>query len=84
MYLQHTDLVRASATGEDFVSEERFFEIMAAIVVRIDLYCKKLLESFVHRMLASEVYSKYKNDKEFFLRLPLLLNYIENNNRKRK
>ena len=57
---------------------------MSAIVARKDFCCEKLLESFVHKMLASGIYSKYNNDKEFLLRLPLLLNYKENNNRNRK
>ena len=70
--------------GNKFASEDRFAEIMATMMIRKDFCCKKMIETFVHKLLASGLYSKYQNDKSFFFRLPLLLNYSEKDTSKRK
>ena len=72
------------SVGSKFASEDRFSEIMAAIRIRKGFCCKNVLETFVHKLMASGLYSKYQNDKSFFFRLPLLLNYSEKDTSKRK
>ena len=70
--------------GKKFVSEDRFSEIMGAMMIRKDFCCKKVIETFIHRLVASGLYFKYQNDKSFLLRLPFLLKLSEEDVSKRK
>ena len=83
-FLSEMETIRALAILEDYISDDRFLEFMPAIVVRKNFCCKKLVETFVHKMLASGIYSKYLNDRAFMLRLPRLLKYKESYANKRK
>ena len=70
--------------GNKFASEDHFSEIMVAIMIRKGFCCKNVIETFVHKLMASGLYSKYQKDKSFFFRLPLLLNYSKKDTSKRK
>lgn len=69
---------------EKFISEDRFFESMSAMMIRKEFCCKKLVETFVHRLLASGLYFKYHKYSVFLIRRPHLLKYKKNKNNKRK
>lgn len=49
------------------IAEERFLEGMSAMMVRKDFCYKDLLDSFVHKIMASGLYFKYNSDESFFL-----------------
>ena len=68
------DLIRV---GKKFVSEDRFSDIMAAMMIRKDFCCKKEVETFVQRLMGSGLFFKYQSDKSFVLRLPFLLDLLE-------
>ena len=70
--------------GNKFASEDLFAEIMGAMMIRKNFCCKKIIETFVHKLMASGLYSKYQNDKSFFFRSPLLLNHKIKDSSKRK
>ena len=70
--------------GNKFVSEDCFLESMIGMMIQKDFCCKKAIDTFVHKMMASGLYSKYMNDKSFILRLRLLLKYQEKETIKRK
>ena len=53
-------------------------------MVRKDFCCKKLLENFVHRMMASGIYHKHWNDKVFLSRLSFLSTRSKNDSSQRK
>ena len=72
------------SVGNKFVSEDRFSEIMVAMMIRKGFCCKKVIETFVHRLAASGLYFKYMNDRSFLHRLPFLLEYSEEDTSKRK
>ena len=72
------------SVGNKIVSEDHFSEIMVSMMIRKDFCCKKVIETFVHRLAASGLYFKYKSDKSFLYRLPFLLKYSEEDNSKRK
>ena len=78
------EMIPLLALQDDFVSEDYFFESMAAMKVRKGFCCKKLLDSFVHKMVASGLYSKYWKDYFFTFRLPLLFKYSKEYPSKRK
>ena len=46
--------------------------------------CKKVIETFMHRLTASGLYFEYQNDKSFLFRLPFLLKFSEVDSSKRK
>ena len=68
----------------DFVSDDHFLETMAAMMVRKDFCCKRLLDIFVHRMKASGIYDKQWNDYVFFSQLSLNFKHPEKDNSQRK
>ena len=70
--------------GNKFVSEDHFSEIMPSMMIRKDFCCKRVVETFVHKLMASGLYFKYQSDKSFLLRLPLLLKFTEEDTSKRK
>ena len=54
-----------SFAGKFFISEDRFFESLRAMIVSRDFCCKDLIDKFVHRMMASGIYLKFINDLNF-------------------
>ena len=48
-----------------FVSEDRFLQSISSMSVRRGFCCKELLDTFVHRMMASGLYFKYFSDQIF-------------------
>lgn len=64
--------------GKYFISEDRIFKSVAAMMVRKEFCCKQLLNTFVHRMMASGIYYKYFNDATFLISLPYILQYTQN------
>lgn len=52
--------------GTISISEERFLEGMPAMMVRKNFCYKDLLDSFVHKIVASGLYIKYNSDNSFF------------------
>ena len=78
------NVVDMLSVGNKFVSEDRFLESMPGMMIRKDFCCKKIIDAFVQKTMASGLYSKYMSDKSFLLRLPLLLSYQEKENTKRK
>ena len=83
-FIADENLVDVFSVGNKFVSEDRFQESMASMMVRKDFCCKKVIDTFVHRLMASGLYSKYRNDKSFIFRLRLLLKLSEKDTSKRK
>ena len=83
-FIVDSEAVSMIRVGNKFVSEDRFSEIMVGMMIRKDFCCKKVIETFVHRLTASGLYFKYQSDRSFLLRLPLLLKYSEEDTRKRK
>ena len=83
-FIVHESVVDTLSVGNKFVSEDRFLECMYAIMIRKDFCCKKVIDTFVHKMMASGLYFKYESDKSFLVRLPLLLKYQEKDITKRK
>ena len=79
-----SDALDVIRVGKKFVSEDRFSEIMGAIMIRKGFSGKKVIETFIHRLMSSGLYFKYKNDKTFLIRLPFLLNLSEEDTSKRK
>ena len=57
-----------------FVSEDNFGGVLVAMEVRKDFCCKKVLDKFIHRMMASGIYSKYYSHANFIFMLPVLQN----------
>ena len=49
-----------------FVSKDRFMISMYALAIRKKLTYKDLLDTFVHRMMASGIYLKYLSDNHFW------------------
>lgn len=70
--------------GKYHVSEDRFFETMAAMMARCDFCCKNLLNTFVHRTMASGILEKCHRDGAFLTPLPLLFAFPEEYDSKRK
>ena len=65
-----------------FISEDRFFQVIASMSVPRGFYYKELVDTFVHRMMASGIYFKYYSDFTF-LKSPLFrITGIERTNRK--
>ena len=83
-FIMNENVVDILSVGNKFVSEDRFLENLIAMIVRKDFCCKKVIDSFVHKIMASGLYLKYKNDKTFLYQLPLLLEYQEKDTTKRK
>lgn len=78
------ELIETNLIGAKIVSEDRFIENMAAMKIRKDFCCKKLIETFVHRLMASGLYFKDRNDNDFVRKLPFLLKHREKDTSKRK
>lgn len=70
--------------GEKNVSDDRSLEIMAAMMIQKDFGLKKLIESFVHRHMASGLYFKDNSDSALLYKYQYLLKYTENDTSKRK
>lgn len=70
--------------GKYFVSEEHFHHKMDAIMVQKGFCCKKELDTFVHRMMASGIYTEYVNIANFIMSLVILLEYPEDETDNRK
>lgn len=70
--------------GKYFVSEDRFWHKMDAMIVQKNFCCKKLLDTFVHRMMASGIYNEYVDIANFKLSLSLLLEYPKEETGNRK
>lgn len=70
--------------GKYFISEDRFFQGMSGMRVRRGFCCKKLLDTFVHRIMASGIWLKNFNQGNFLKSLKLLLKYPEERIDKRK
>lgn len=66
------------------VSEDLFFESMAGMMVQRNFCCKNLLNTFVHKMMASGILEKYHSDGAFLSSLPLRLAFPEDYDSKRK
>ena len=64
-YVTQTDAADLFA-GKFFVSEDRFFITISSMSVQRGFCCKELLDTFVHRMMASGIYFKYLSDYAFF------------------
>ena len=63
--------------GKKVVSEEPFLLSATAVVIRKNFCCKKLIETFVHRLMASGLYYKFLRDSAFFHSLPRAVKYVE-------
>ena len=72
------------SVGNKFVSEDRFLECFPSMIIRKEFCCKNVIDTFIHQMMASGLYSKYNSDASFLSRLPLLLKYQEKETTKRK
>ena len=83
-FIVHQGVTDILSVGNKFVSEDRFLEFIPGMMIRKDFCCKKVIDTFVHKMIASGLYSKYESDKSFMYRLPLLLKYQEKETLKRK
>ena len=83
-FIVSENVVDILSVGNKFISEDRFLESLIAMIVRKDFCCKKAIDMFVHKMIASGLYSKFLKDKSFLFRLPLLLEYQETENTRRK
>lgn len=70
--------------GKFLISEDRFLQSMAAMPVRRGFCCKKILERFVHRIMASGLFFKYNSQADFKISLKLRLQYSEEEISKRK
>lgn len=70
--------------GNYHVSEDRFFESMAGMMVQRNFCCKNLLNTFVHKMMASGILEKYHSDGAFLTSLPLRLAFPEDYDSTRK
>ena len=57
---------------------------MGGMMINKNFCCKKVIETFVHKLTASGLYFKYQSDKYFLLRLPFLLDLSEEDTSKRK
>ena len=79
-----SDAVDLLRIGKKFVSEDRFSDLTGAMMIRKDFCCKKVIETFVHTLMASGLYFKNQSDKSFLLRLPFLLTFLEEDTSKRK
>ena len=51
--------------GKFFISDDRFYERMGAMLVRRGFCCKELIDTFVHRMMSSGIYFKYFSDYNY-------------------
>ena len=83
-FIVQESVVDILSVGRKFVSDDRFLESMYAMMIRKGICCKEVIETFVHKIMASGLYFKFKNDKSFWIRLPLLLEYQEKETTKRK
>ena len=83
-FIADENLVDVLSVGKKFVSEDRFLEVMASMSIRKGFCCKKTVETFVHRLMASGLYSKYRNDKTFLHRLRIRSKISEKDTGKRK
>lgn len=63
-----------------YVSEDRFLEFMSAMPVRKGFYCKKILNTVVHRLTASGLFFKLYKDSVFLIALPSALAYPKEDN----
>ena len=80
-YFTQTDFLELFA-GKFFVSEDRFLQTISSISVRRRFCCKELLDSFVHRMMASGIYFKYWSD--FIFSRSSSVTIMENETTRRK
>ena len=53
------------SVGNKFVSKDSFLESMPDMMIRKDFCCKNVIDTFVHKMMAAGLYSKYMSDKSF-------------------
>ena len=53
--------------GNYFISEDRFVERMTAMYMRKDFCCKDMINTFVHRVMASGIYFKVFKDSNLAL-----------------
>lgn len=83
-FLVDTETADSLDAGDKFISEDYFFESMGAMMIRKDFCCKKLIDTFVHRLMSSGIYHKYYSDSIFLWKLPLLLKNAEEITSKRK
>ena len=65
-YFLNTRLLESFA-GKFYVSEDRFFESLLAMMVSRDFCYKGLIDQFVHRMMASGIYFKIMNNFNFLM-----------------
>lgn len=70
--------------GKYYISEDRFFETMAGMMVQRNFCCKNLLNTFVHKMMSSGILEKYHSDGAYLTSLPLSLAFPEKYESKRK
>ena len=62
LFLNTAVLGYYASSKKYFVSEDRFFQQLGSMMVRKGFCCKHLIGTFVHRMMASGIYSKIMND----------------------
>ena len=71
-FLGNVEMVEIYRFQRKIISEDRFLESMVSMMVRKDFCCKNLIETFVHKILASGLYFKYFSDNNFFFNLKYL------------
>ena len=69
-------------TGKFFISEDRFLERATSMTIRRGFCCKDLVDTFVHRIMASGIYFKYFSDFNFFHSFNVKIEEKETTNRK--
>ena len=77
LFLNTAALGYYASSEKYFVSEDRFLQQLGSMMVRKGFCCKHLVDAFVHRMMASGIYSKIINDGNFLNVMRFSLRYVE-------
>ena len=57
-----------------FIFENNFFEFTTSIILRKRFCCKEMIDTFVHRFLASGIFDKFNKDNNYVSRIKQLSN----------
>ena len=69
--------------GNYFISEDRFNEILTAMYFRKDFCCKDMINTFVHRMMASGIYFKVFKDSNFAISISSRSRMMKNESKRK-
>ena len=84
LFLNTAVLGYYASSKKYFVSEDRFFQQLGSMMVRKGFCCKHLIDTFVHRMMASGIHSKIMNDGKFLNNMKVSLRHPETDTSLRK